>query len=278
MTHSVNPVKGEPIGPSRLALAVGALSAVGAIAIAVGAAELPDLEQPVAALSGALGHWAYLVVGVFAFFETAAFVGLAVPGETAVLAGGMVAHRGDVELVPLILVVWLAATAGDATSFMIGRRVGHVRQALRGVQPHRRSRVGVPADGPRIRVLGLHRRRGRRRDARRARGVLLVAALLVVRRWIRSSGDGARAGLLRDHGRPDVAAPDRRARLTRPAGDCAPAGRAVLVVVNAHAGGAANGPSGLLDAAQLHRSLPPSHGAAAPRKCGLGGMAAPTLR
>jgi membrane protein DedA with SNARE-associated domain/diacylglycerol kinase family enzyme len=78
------------------------------------------MAQTIAGLS----EWTYLVVGVFAFFETAAFVGLVVPGETAVLAGGVVAHSGGVELVPLILVVWLAASMGDTTSFMIGRRVG----------------------------------------------------------------------------------------------------------------------------------------------------------
>jgi membrane protein DedA with SNARE-associated domain/diacylglycerol kinase family enzyme len=95
-----------------------------ALVLVSGAVELPDLEAPVADLSRSLGPWTYLAVGVFAFLETAAFVGLAVPGETAVIAGGMVAHQGDVELALLIVVVWLAAAAGDTTSFLIGRRFG----------------------------------------------------------------------------------------------------------------------------------------------------------
>lgn len=300
MTHTADPVRGEPLGRSRMGLAVAAPAAVAAFFIAAGAAELPDLEQPVAAMSGALGHWAYLVVGVFAFFETAAFVGLAVPGETAVLAGGMVAHRGGVELVPLILVVWLAATAGDATSFMIGRRVGRQFLASHGARLRldaarlarvdrfyaRHGAAAVIAG----RFVGLARAvmpflagtsaMSARRfvacsvtgalawaslltalgyafsDSIAAAGdvvtrvalaaVLLAAAFVVVRRWIRSSRDGAREGV-RDQPRTGVGELDRRTPPPRRGGGCAPAGRAVLVVVNAHASGAAKDPSGLLD-------------------------------
>jgi membrane protein DedA with SNARE-associated domain len=121
---------------------VAALAAAAALMLVIGAIQVPDLEQWVSELSRSLGQWTYLVVGVFAFLETAAFVGLAIPGETAVLAGGMVAHQGDVELVPLILVVWLAATAGDVASFTIGRRLGRPFLASRG------ARLGL--DAPRL--------------------------------------------------------------------------------------------------------------------------------
>lgn len=113
---------------------MGVLASAIAFVIVIGAVRVPDLEEPVASLSRSLGQWTYLIVAVFAFFETAAFVGLAVPGETAVLAGGMVAHRGDVELVPLIVAVWLAAAAGDTTSFLIGRRLGRRFLASHGAR------------------------------------------------------------------------------------------------------------------------------------------------
>ena len=58
------------------------------------------------------------------FLETGAFVGLLVPGETAVLVGGVVAERGGVALVPLIGLIWLGAFGGDVVSFLIGRRLG----------------------------------------------------------------------------------------------------------------------------------------------------------
>lgn len=43
------------------------------------------------------------------FLETGAFVGLVVPGETAIVVGGVVAERGEVELPLLIGLVWAAA-------------------------------------------------------------------------------------------------------------------------------------------------------------------------
>lgn len=73
--------------------------------------ELPEfnLEEIVKDLSEGLGSWTYLLVGVLAFLETGAGVGLVAPGEFTVLLGGAVAGQGDISL-PLILgVTWLAA-------------------------------------------------------------------------------------------------------------------------------------------------------------------------
>jgi membrane-associated protein len=78
-------------------------------------------------LSGAadsLGAWTYAVVPALAFLETGAFVGLLVPGETAIVVGGAVAERGGVELPVLIGLVWIAAVGGDVVSFLLGRRFG----------------------------------------------------------------------------------------------------------------------------------------------------------
>jgi membrane-associated protein len=103
----------------------GAVGIAGVAALVVaGLIPLPDFDRVLDDASTGLGSWAYPVVAGFALFETGAFIGLLVPGETAVVVGGVVAARGDVELVPLIGLVWLAATAGDAVSFLIGRRLG----------------------------------------------------------------------------------------------------------------------------------------------------------
>ena len=59
-----------------------------------------------------------------AFLETGAFVGLVAPGETVVIAGGVIAGQGEIELIPLIGLVWVCAVLGDTTSFYIGRRLG----------------------------------------------------------------------------------------------------------------------------------------------------------
>ena len=83
-----------------------------------------DLQELLEDISETLGAWTYLLVGVFAFAETGAFVGLIVPGETVMLLGGAVAGQGAIDIYLLIAIAWFAAWAGDTTSFFIGRRLG----------------------------------------------------------------------------------------------------------------------------------------------------------
>jgi membrane protein DedA with SNARE-associated domain/diacylglycerol kinase family enzyme len=104
--------------------AIATVAAAVALLVAAGVVPLPNMDGPLEDASRTLGAWAYPAVAGFAFLETGAFVGLLVPGETAVVVGGVVAERGGVELVPLIGFVWLAAAAGDLVSFLLGRRLG----------------------------------------------------------------------------------------------------------------------------------------------------------
>jgi membrane protein DedA with SNARE-associated domain/membrane-associated phospholipid phosphatase len=83
-----------------------------------------DLQNLLEDVSNTLGAWTYLLVGVFAFAETGAFVGLVVPGETVMLLGGAVAGQGAISIYLLIAIAWFAAWAGDTTSFFLGRRLG----------------------------------------------------------------------------------------------------------------------------------------------------------
>jgi membrane protein DedA with SNARE-associated domain len=98
-----------------LALAVYASGVLGA---------LPDPKKVIDDIAVALGPWTYALVGVMAFLETGAFVGLVAPGETVVIAGGVIAGQGEIDLIPLIGLVWVCAVLGDTTSFFIGRRLG----------------------------------------------------------------------------------------------------------------------------------------------------------
>src|ERR687895_174724 len=116
--HAPNPLNRPAVW------AVGALTAAAALLVAIGVVPLPDVDGPLEDASRTLGAWAYPAVAGFAFLETAAFVGLLVPGETAVVVGGVVAERGGVELVPLVGFVWLAAARGALVSFLLGRRLG----------------------------------------------------------------------------------------------------------------------------------------------------------
>ena len=85
---------------------------------------LPDPKTVIEDIAEALGPWTYALVGVMAFLETGAFVGLVAPGETVVIAGGVIAGQGEIRLIPLIGLVWVCAILGDTTSFYIGRRLG----------------------------------------------------------------------------------------------------------------------------------------------------------
>jgi undecaprenyl-diphosphatase len=112
----------------RLSLERKALGVVIALALAVYASgvlsELPDPKKLIEDIATVLGPWTYALVGVLAFLETGAFVGLVAPGETVVMVGGVVAGQGEIQLLPLIGLVWLCAVLGDTTSFYIGRRLG----------------------------------------------------------------------------------------------------------------------------------------------------------
>jgi membrane protein DedA with SNARE-associated domain/membrane-associated phospholipid phosphatase len=112
----------------RLSFERKALGILAVLALAVYASgvlsALPDPKQIIEDVAKALGPWTYALVGVAAFLETGAFVGLVAPGETIVIAGGVVAGQGEIELLPLIGIVWTCAVLGDTTSFYIGRRLG----------------------------------------------------------------------------------------------------------------------------------------------------------
>jgi membrane protein DedA with SNARE-associated domain/membrane-associated phospholipid phosphatase len=106
---------------------IGILIVLGLAVYASGVlSELPDPKKVIGDIAEALGPWTYALVGVMAFLETGAFVGLVAPGETVVIAGGVIAGEGTISLLPLIAIVWICAILGDTTSFYIGRRLGRV--------------------------------------------------------------------------------------------------------------------------------------------------------
>jgi membrane-associated protein len=131
--------------PPVLLLVLAALAAVGFALTLAGVIQLPDLDKALTDLSDTLGAWTYALVAGLAFLETGAFVGLVAPGETAVVLGGVVAARGGVDLVPMLLLVWMAAALGDLASFMLGRRLGRrflvARGPQLGITPDRLARV-----------------------------------------------------------------------------------------------------------------------------------------
>jgi membrane protein DedA with SNARE-associated domain/membrane-associated phospholipid phosphatase len=113
----------DRLSGERKLIAAAIVVALGIYASGVLSA-LPDPKAIIDDIAQALGAWTYALVGVLAFLETGAFVGLVAPGETVVIAGGVIAGQGEIDLIPLIGLVWICAVLGDTTSFYLGRRLG----------------------------------------------------------------------------------------------------------------------------------------------------------
>lgn len=70
------------------------------------------------------GLAAYAVVGTLSFAEAALFVGFVLPGETAVVLGGVLASQHAVALPVMIAVAVLSAIAGDSVGYEVGAHFG----------------------------------------------------------------------------------------------------------------------------------------------------------
>lgn len=96
---------------------------------------------------------AYALVGGLAFAEAALMVGFFIPGETAVVVGGVLAGLGRVNLELMMGVVVVCAIIGDSVGYEVGRLSGPwflARRPLKGRPAVQRTlamleRYGGPA-------------------------------------------------------------------------------------------------------------------------------------
>jgi membrane-associated protein len=135
--------------PAGLALTCIAL----AFAIATGAVTLPDLPGALADATRSLDVWIYPAIAGLIFLECSLLLGWLVHGELVLLAGGVAAERGDASVLAIIALAATAAVAGDAVSFLFGRRLGRPFLELHG------ARVGL-GPGRLARVEGFFARHG----------------------------------------------------------------------------------------------------------------------
>jgi membrane-associated protein len=82
-----------------------------------------------------LSGWAAIAV-VFALpaLESSIFLGFVIPGETAVVIGGVLAYQHKVALAAVLIAAILGAIVGDSIGFEVGRKWG---DALLSRIPHR---------------------------------------------------------------------------------------------------------------------------------------------
>jgi membrane-associated protein len=58
------------------------------------------------------------------FAETGLLIGFFLPGDSLLVTAGLFAARGDLEVVPMIVVLSIAAIVGDTVGYNIGARAG----------------------------------------------------------------------------------------------------------------------------------------------------------
>lgn len=66
----------------------------------------------------------FLGMVVIVYAETGLLVGFFLPGDSLLITAGLFAARGDFDIVTLVPSLIVAAIAGDATGYAIGRRTG----------------------------------------------------------------------------------------------------------------------------------------------------------
>ncbi len=117
MVGSARLTRGRLIGG---AVVLGLLTLV----LTVGNDAVAGIKHLLERLSELPGPVFALVVGLLAMLETAAFAGLAVPGELAVILGGVAAFEGKVPVAVMVSCAVGGAIVGDSLGFYLGRRLG----------------------------------------------------------------------------------------------------------------------------------------------------------
>lgn len=76
------------------------------------------------------------------------WVGAPGVGEAGLIAGGILAARGKLDLTAVVAVAWFGATVGGVAGWLIGLKIGHA--VLAGPGPFRGGRLKLLATGQRL--------------------------------------------------------------------------------------------------------------------------------
>jgi membrane-associated protein len=95
---------------------------------------LLHLDKHLLDLVAQYGAWTYLILFGIVFCETGLVVTPFLPGDSLLFAAGAFAATGAFDLALLLLVLSVAAIAGDAVNYSVGRMLRH-RLADRGRLP-----------------------------------------------------------------------------------------------------------------------------------------------
>ena len=67
----------------------------------------------------------YVIIGAIVFVETGILLGFFLPGDSVLFSAGLVAAaHGEVNILVLVTVIFIAAFIGDQVGFVLGRKIG----------------------------------------------------------------------------------------------------------------------------------------------------------
>lgn len=89
-------------------------------------------------------HLGYFALALLVGSES---LGLFLPGETAILAAGVLARSGRLEIALVLPVAAAAAIAGDAIGYLLGRRGVRMLLVMPGPLREHRQRLGERGEG-----------------------------------------------------------------------------------------------------------------------------------
>jgi membrane-associated protein len=75
---------------------------------------------------GHMGAWVYAIIFLIIFAETGLVIAPFLPGDSLLFAAGALAGTGRLELWVVVVIVIVAAVAGDGVNYAIGRLFGKV--------------------------------------------------------------------------------------------------------------------------------------------------------
>ncbi|WP_099221631.1 DedA family protein [Listeria costaricensis] len=84
------------------------------------------IDQHLVEIINAFGIWTYIILFLIVFIETGLVVFPFLPGDSLLFAAGALAvlDGSILHIVPLIIVLWLAAALGDTVNYHIGKKIG----------------------------------------------------------------------------------------------------------------------------------------------------------
>jgi membrane-associated protein len=86
---------------------------------------IASITSSISVMLDHLNGWvAIALIAALVFGETAIFLGFVLPGEAAVVVGGLLASRGHLSIAALTGIVVISAVAGPLVGYEIGKRMG----------------------------------------------------------------------------------------------------------------------------------------------------------